>query len=431
MLLNRIVFTTCLFLSLSTLAQTRGTDQKPVKGSKVEHIKSEARIKKVVYVIADGIAADALERENLPNINKIIAAGSYTRMHVGGDKGSYNETPTISAVGYNSLLTGTWVNKHNVPDNNIKDPNYNYPTIFRLFKTQYPAKKTAIFSSWTDNRTKLLGDGLSATGKFKPDYAFDGYELDTVRFKHDKVSAYMHQIDEEVVKQTANTIKKNAPDLSWVYLEYTDDMGHRYGDSPEYRKAIAMVDTQMGQLWSAIQYREQNFKEDWLIVITTDHGRDEKDGRGHGGQSDRQRSTWMVSNYKNLNTYGQYFDLGIVDIMPSIASYLNVKLPENVGREVDGTTFIGPVAITGLKVNYTQGLLDISWKALEKKGKAKIWLTTTNNFKIGGQDTYKLLAEVDLTTQHYLADVKDYPSAIYKVVVETATNTVNRWFSMK
>lgn len=410
-MLKRIIFTACLTISVAVSAQQR--------------------IKKVVYVIADGISADALERENLPNFNKIIAAGSYSRMHVGGDKGTYNETPTISAVGYNSLLTGTWVNKHNVPDNAIKDPNYNYPTIFKLFKDQYLAKKTAIFSSWTDNRTKLLGDGLKATGSFKPDYAFDGYELDTVRFKHDKVSEYMHQIDEEVVKQAANTIQTVAPDLSWVYLEYTDDMGHRYGDSPEFHKAISLLDAQMGKIWDAIKYREQKFKEDWIIVITTDHGRDEKSGRGHGGQSDRQRSTWMVSNYKNLNIYGQFFDLGIVDIMPSIARSLNVKLSESVVREIDGIPFIGPVSVAGLKVNYTQGFLDISWKALERKGKARIWVATTNNVKVGGQDVYKMIGEVDLTQQHYLANVKDMPSNFYKIIVEGAENSVNKWLIIK
>lgn len=236
----------------------------------------------------------------------------------------------------------------------------------------------------------------------------------------------MHQIDEEVVKQAANTIQSKAPDLSWVYLEYTDDMGHRYGDSPEFYKAVGMLDTQMGKIWDAITYRKKKFKEDWLIMITTDHGRDERTGKGHGGQSDRQRSTWMVTNYKNLNTYAQYFDMGIVDIMPSIARYVDVKLPESVAQEIDGIPFIGPVSVTDIEANYVQNHLDISWKALQKTGKARIWLATTNNFKTGGKDEYHLLAEVDLTRQHYLADLKNYPSAFYKIIVEGADNKVGK-----
>ena len=383
------------------------------------------KVKKAVYIIADGIPADVIEKLDLPNLKNVIKDGKYLRIHVGGDKGTYNETPTISAVGYNSLLTGTWLNKHNVPDNDIKDPNYNYQTIFRLFKEQYPAKKIGVYSSWTDNRTKLIGEGLKQTGNLKMDYKADGFELDTVHFKHK--GDYMHRIDEEVVAQASNSIKTVAPDLSWIYLEYTDDMGHAHGDSPEFYDAVKMMDAQVGKVYEAINYRKKKFNEDWLLIITTDHGRSEANGRGHGGQSDRQRNTWLVTNYPNLNQYANVADPGIVDFMPTLARFMNVKLTGDAGREVDGTPLIGAVSVSDVKLNYFQNSIDVSWKALDTKGNVKVYVTPTNNFKTAGVDNYKLMGEYPVAQRHALLNVKDLPSDFYKVVLEAPDNTANKW----
>ncbi len=220
--------------------------------------------KKVVFIIVDGISADQLKMAHTPYLDSISAIGSYSDAYVGGGKGTYSETPTISAVGYNSLLTGTWANKHNVWGNDIKAPNYNYPTIFKLYKDHRPEGTIGVFSSWLDNRTKLVGEGLNETGNIKVDYFFDGLEHDTINYPHDKERNFMKLIDYTVADRASKTILEKAPDLSWVYLEFTDDMGHAHGDGERFYAAVNFEDELVGKIWSAIKKREKYHGEEWL-----------------------------------------------------------------------------------------------------------------------------------------------------------------------
>lgn len=393
-------------------------------------LSSEDKKRKVLFVILDGIAYDMLSKEVSPTIMKIGEEGYLTKAYVGGAKDTYSQTPTISAVGYNSLITGTWVNKHNVFGNSIKAPNYSYPTIFKLVRDHLPSKKVAVFSTWMDNRTKLIGEAIPQTDSLKMDYSFDGFELDDRLFPKDKQSEYIKEIDNIVVHRADEYIRKYAPDVSWVYLQYSDDMGHRYGDSPELNQAISFEDELVKKLYSAVEYRQEEMNEDWLFIVTTDHGRTAKDGKHHGGQTARERSIWILSNKKELNNYPKTFEPSIVDILPTMLSFLNLEVEEDIKREFDGNDLYNPILVNDLKADVKSNNLSVSWEVSPEvtDQKAELWISTTNSFKNGGRDSYKLLKTIDLADGKVSLKLsKQEMSSFYKIYLKSEVGNLNTW----
>ena len=49
------------------------------------------------------------------------------------------------------------------------------------------------------------------------------------------------------------------------------------------------------KILEAIRTRDTFLQEDWLILVTTDHG---GIGTSHGGQTPEERSTWLASSKK-------------------------------------------------------------------------------------------------------------------------------------
>lgn len=385
-----------------------------------------AKTRKAVFIIIDGVPADMIERLNTPAIDEIAARGSFERAYTGGEVGGYSQTPTISAIGYTNLLTATWLNKHNVGGNSNLKPNYNYWTIFRIAKEQKKDYKTAIYSSWTDNRTVLLGEGKPETGNLKIDYVCDGYDLDTKRFPKKEKELHIFDIDEFVTKQAAQGIKNDAPDLSWVYLWYTDDAGHIEGNGKFFDEYTLKADQQIAQIWEAVKYREANFDEEWMVVVTTDHGRSEN-GHDHGGQSERERTTWISTN-QPVNRHFHNGQLAITDITPSICRFMGFEVPQPVLWEQDGMPFIGPVDIANMKTSPYDEDIILSWDCLNPNAEVTVYAATDNLYKTGGKDAWIKLGTVPASYRSYQVKSGQLPaSKFYKFVLQTPNNHLNRW----
>ena len=385
-----------------------------------------AQQKKLVFIILDGIPAQDLERVVTPNLDQVIQKGGYARAYTGGLKGGYSESPTISAVGYNSILTGTWANKPQVLGNGIEAPNYQYWTIFRYLREARPDAKLAIFSTWQDNRTKLLGENLPQTNFLQLNHSLDGLELDTLRYPHDAQSDYIHQIDQRVAEEAADYLRTQGPDLTWVYLQYTDDMGHQFGRGAELDAAIQKADAQVGLIWQAIQQRQQK-GEDWQLWITTDHGRKEPEAKGHGGQSEAEREVWIASNASGLNAHFFSGKASLVDLLPSFFRFFNLVVPEHQERELDGVPLIGPLSLSNLTLIGKGKNQLLNWTPGVQSETLSVYWSPTDHFGEGGQDEYFFLGEVPSDAKQYALPPDLGQKAFFKVLVVGTYNSANTW----
>ena len=89
-------------------------------------------------------------------------------------------------------------------------------------------------------------------------------------------------------------VKDDCADFIFSIYEPTDGTGHSKGfsfNNPEYKEAFKTEDGYALESINAIKARETYETEDWLIIITADHG---GIGTGHGKESIQERMTFAV-----------------------------------------------------------------------------------------------------------------------------------------
>ncbi len=96
------------------------------------------------------------------------------------------------------------------------------------------------------------------------------------------------------------------PDVIFFTFEFTDHAGHLYGfgNNNNYKNGSLDADKFGYEIIKTIEARSTYNEEDWLIVISTDHG---GKGHNHGGQSVMERSTWLAVN-KNIEITDEYLN---------------------------------------------------------------------------------------------------------------------------
>ena len=99
-----------------------------------------------------------------------------------------------------------------------------------------------------------------------------------------------------MIKAAQELKKADCPDFTIAIYENTDSNGHNLGfstNNPFYKLGFDHCEKFAYDTIRTIKNRDTFETEDWLIIITSDHG---GYGTGHGGPTIQERMTFIVAN---------------------------------------------------------------------------------------------------------------------------------------
>ncbi|MET4695870.1 PAN domain-containing protein [Endozoicomonas lisbonensis] len=229
--------------------------------------------KHVLLIGLDGLRGDSIQCNSCaetPNMDALIEGGAFHDNVLAG-----GQQVTVSGPGWASVFTGYWDDDHGITSNSTS-LKLGKPHVFDLIRQSYPTATSAVVADWVNLTTNLLPENV--------DYVYGNNNKDSQQAT-DKVIEWLSW--------------EHAPSAIFYYLHNIDIHTSSYDpDSAYYQAAIEKEDQQIGQVLNALSSRPNYASEEWLIVVTSDHG---GLGSGHGGQSAEERNTFVIlnNNYSN------------------------------------------------------------------------------------------------------------------------------------
>ncbi|MFE7400495.1 alkaline phosphatase family protein [Streptomyces sp. NPDC057557] len=292
-------------LPLATTAahaqESRGAAAAPYAG-----LPSGTKQAKTLVIGIDGATFDAFSRADVPHMEQLMAKGLTARSNLYANP----MAPTVSGAGWSSIATGVWPDKHQVKDNNFTAPDYGqYPDYATRLETADPATSTLVVGTWSPIPQMVFGA--------KTDLRIAGGN------------------DEGTTAKAEDYLAHGNPDSTFVHLDEVDGAGHSSGSASDaYLKALNTADTQVGRLLDAVTSRPTYADEDWLVVVTADHGHTPTGG--HGGNTPLERGTFVIARGKGIEPGSVRDDVKITDIAPTVLRHEGVAT--DPAWNLDGTS---------------------------------------------------------------------------------------------
>ena len=227
------------------------------------HFGSTAQIQKALLIGIDGCRPDGIQQANTPNIDALILNASYTW-------DAMNDGVTSSGPGWSSLLTGVLPNKHGIVNNTFIGSNLaQYPHLFKRIEEYDASLHTVSIVQWHPVNNNIASGFVDTMINVADHSDFVGTAA----------IDYLTYAD---------------PDAIFLHFDDVDHAGHGSGftpNNPNYISAIEDVDENIGYIMTALNNRPNINNENWVIIVSTDHG---GINFSHGGNTFEERNIFMI-----------------------------------------------------------------------------------------------------------------------------------------
>ena len=257
----------------------------------VDHFNSELpegkTEKKAIVIGYDGCRVDALTliKDRYSGINTLLGDGaSFNLAYCGGVNfpDGENTQDTSTAPGWCSVLTGVWADKNGVYKNG-QPKSLEYKTLMTALVEDGTIDSASFITKWGGH---FSNDDSTYINEKK--YC----EENNLNVSFNKTSG-----NEGSMMSAAKQLSAaDCPDFTIAIYENTDSNGHNLGfslNNPYYKLGFSHCENFAYDTIRTIKARDTFETEDWLIIITSDHG---GFGTGHGGPTIQERMVFIVAN---------------------------------------------------------------------------------------------------------------------------------------
>lgn len=319
-----------IFLNCSC-TEYEAPDRIVLDGLNSDSVISTAIHRKVLWINIDGAVGSIVEQK-MPQegtIAKMLKHSKYSWIGL-SDNRILSKAGNEDPVTWSTMLTGVIPEKHQVIDDSYvanveydpSNPNekvIQYPNILHHIAENDPENPTLCVTPWE----KLNKNLLNVAQK-------------TITTTNDAET-------KDVVLNHLNTSDFNFTLVGFSGMLEAGKSGGFSANNADYITALQHIDGYIGEFLQAIEKRKNTFYEDWLVVVTSNHG-GKADG-SYGGNSEAERNTLGIFYYSHYDEqrmagkrmYGAYIEASKSKamVLDTVSTDIRYALGENSGFSME------------------------------------------------------------------------------------------------